>query len=299
MKKKGNDILFNFMDLSYDEFYIILNKISITAYQEKLKINSQRTFSEMEELKGYRIQKLPKDKLLPALIKYSKKTNSTVYSLVVEMVNKYCVQIGIRPYYDEYFSDKDINKLCDNTYNLFLEKKIANDIEPWIKIVKFDEHTIPKQIHKINIEDESAITKEVKAEDSTKDSTKDKQEIKKLEKDILKLEDKLKKTQMNSNQKIDELENKLKSLKENEISLFNKYIEKIVNNISKADLFDFNIELSKLIGDNKITTFEQLWNYLSKLENDMVKRDFNTNKENLLSILAIKYALVEGKDDSK
>ena len=40
----------------------------------------------------------------------------------------------------------------------------------------------------------------------------------------------------NSNQKIDELENKLKSLKENEISLFNKYIEKIVNNISKADL---------------------------------------------------------------
>ena len=82
-------------------------------------------------------------------------------------------------------------------------------------------------------------------------------------------------------------------------SLFNKYIEKIVNNLSKADLFDFNIELSKLIGDNKITTFEQLWNYLSKLENDMVKRDFNTNKENLLSILAIKYALVEGKDDSK
>lgn len=299
MKKKGNDILFNFKDLSYDEFYTILNKISITAYQEKLKINSQRTFSEMEELKGYRIQKLPKDKLLPVLIKYSKKTKSTVYSLVVEMVNKYCVQIGIRPYYDEYFNDKDINKLCENTYKLFSEKKLANEIEPWIKIVKFDEHTMPEDIKKIIIDEDSTISIEVKAEDNTKESAKDKQEIKKLEKDILKLEDKLKKTQMISNQKIEELENKLNSLKESELSLFNKYIERVVNNISKADFFDFNIELSKLIGDNKITTFEQLWNYLSKLENEMVKRDISTNKNNLLSILAIKYALMEGKDDSK
>jgi len=294
MKKKGNDILFNFKNLSYEEFYTILNKISITAYQEKLKINSQRTFSEMEELKGYRIQKLPKDKLLPALIKYSKKTNSTVYSLVVEMINKYCVQIEIKQYYDEYYNDKDIKKLCDNTYKLFEKKKITSEVEPWIKIVMFEDQVMPENLKKIIVEEEIPIAKEIKIEDGSKD----RQEIKRLEKENAKLEDKIKKMQANSNQIVEELENKLKSFKENEVTLFNKYIERIINNVSKSDLFDFNFELNKLIIDQKLTTFEQVWNFLTKLENDMIKRNANS-KENILSILAIKYALIEGKDDLK
>lgn len=287
------------LKMSVEDIESFLIELPIEIYRKKLTTSPQKTFKEMQEFKGFRIETIPKDRIIKGLLNNYKKKGNELTLFIGDIIATILVANHLDEVIFQYQADDDINKFYTKITNQWNEGKsrvqpallIRIFSKPSSKIEDFmlKELDLPKSDVVNEIQESPVAIKNPIVTPLIMNDHSETRELKRLKEVNERLERQIDDQKTKHNDQLALLQKEFKNAKE-------KVKEELYSKTMRIMSVSINDEFTKLIKNKKSTNFDELWQDLSKLENELYKSDKETRIKDMQTLLTMKYALLTSEE---
>lgn len=287
------------LKMSLDDIELFLTELPIAVYRKKLTTSPQKTFKEIHEFKGFRIETISKERIIKGLLNNYKKRGNELALFIGDIIATILAVNHLDEAIFQYQANDDIGEFYTKIKDLWKEGKshiqpallIRIFSQPSSKIEDFmlKELDLPKQ-DVVNETQESPVAIEnPKVTPLKMNDNSETRELKRLKETNKRLELQIADQKIKHEDQLVRMKKEFKDAKE-------KVKEELYSKTMRIMSVSINDEFTKLIKNEKSSTLDELWQDLSKLESELYKSDKETRIKEIQTLLTMKYALLTSED---
>lgn len=287
------------LKMSLDDIELFLTELPIAVYRKKLTTSPQKTFKEIHEFKGFRIETISKERIIKGLLNNYKKRGNELALFIGDIIATILAVNHLDEAIFQYQANDDIGEFYTKIKDLWKEGKshiqpallIRIFSQPSSKIEDFmlKELDLPKQ-DVVNETQESPVAIEnPKVTPLKMNDNSETRELKRLKETNKRLELQIADQIIKHEDQLARMKKEFKDAKE-------KVKEELYSKTMRIMSVSINDEFTKLIKNEKSSTLDELWQDLSKLEIELYKSDKETRIKEIQTLLTMKYALLTSED---